>query len=46
MVREAGGYFTDVDGKEPSPATVDVLAGNEHIHGEMLKVLKAAAKDA
>jgi myo-inositol-1(or 4)-monophosphatase len=44
MVREAGGYVTDLDGKEPTPATVDVLAGNETIHGEMLKVLKAAGK--
>ncbi len=44
MVREAGGYVTDLDGKEPTPATVDVLAGNETIHSEMLKVLKAAGK--
>ena len=44
MVREAGGYVTDLDGKETTPATVDVLAGNETIHGEMLKVLKAAGK--
>lgn len=44
MVREAGGFVTDLEGKEPTPATVDVLAGNEAIHGEMLKVLKAAAK--
>jgi myo-inositol-1(or 4)-monophosphatase len=42
MVREAGGYVTDLDGMDPTPATADVLAGNETIHGEMLKVLKAA----
>ena len=29
---------------ETTPATVDVLAGNETIHGELLKVLKAAGK--
>ena len=46
MVREAGGYVTDLDGKETTPATVDVLAGNETIHGELLKVLKAAGKEA
>ena len=42
MVREAGGYVTDLEGKEMTPTTVDVLAGNETIHGELLKVLKAA----
>ncbi len=45
MVREAGGYVTDLDGKDTTPATVDVLAGNETIHREMLKVLKAAGKE-
>jgi myo-inositol-1(or 4)-monophosphatase len=44
MVREAGGYITDLDGKETTPATVDVLAGNETIHGELMKVLKTAGK--
>jgi myo-inositol-1(or 4)-monophosphatase len=42
MVREAGGYVTDLDGREPTPSTVDVLAGNETIHGELRKALKAA----
>ena len=46
MVREAGGYVTDLDGRETTPSTVDVVAGNEAIHGELLKVLKAAGKDA
>ena len=45
MVREAGGYITDLDGKDTTPATVDVLAGNETIHRELLKVLKAAGKE-
>jgi myo-inositol-1(or 4)-monophosphatase len=44
MVREAGGYITDLDGKDTTPATVDVLAGNETIHRDMLKVLKTAGK--
>ena len=46
MVREAGGFVTDLDGRDPTPATVDVLAGNEAIHGELLKVLKAVGKEA
>jgi myo-inositol-1(or 4)-monophosphatase len=44
MVREAGGYITDIEGKDTTPATVDVLAGNETIHRELLKILKAAGK--
>jgi myo-inositol-1(or 4)-monophosphatase len=46
MVREAGGFFTDVDGRDPTPTTADVLAGNDPIHGELLKLLKAAGKEA
>jgi myo-inositol-1(or 4)-monophosphatase len=45
MVREAGGYVTDLDGREPTLTIVDVLAGNETIHGELLKVLKAAGRE-
>jgi myo-inositol-1(or 4)-monophosphatase len=44
LVREAGGYVTDLDGREMSPATVDVLAGNETIHRELLDLLKAAGR--
>jgi myo-inositol-1(or 4)-monophosphatase len=44
VVREAGGYVSDLDGRETTPATVDVLAANEAIHAELLKVLKAAGK--
>jgi myo-inositol-1(or 4)-monophosphatase len=44
MVREAGGFITDLDGKETTPSTLDVLAGNEAIHRDMLTLLKAAAK--
>jgi myo-inositol-1(or 4)-monophosphatase len=46
MVREAGGYVTDLDGREPTLTIVDVLAGNETIHGELLKMLKAVRKEA
>lgn len=44
IVREAGGFVTDIDGNETTPETVDVLAGNETIHRELLKVLKAVPK--
>jgi myo-inositol-1(or 4)-monophosphatase len=46
IVREAGGFVTDLDGRDATSATADILAGNEYIHGEMLKVLKAAGRDA
>ena len=46
MVREAGGYVTDIDGKEPTPATTDVVAGNEAIHSELLTVLRTAQHHA
>ncbi len=42
VVREAGGFVTDLNGQEATPTTADVLAGNEMVHGEMLKTLKAA----
>jgi len=45
IVREAGGFVTDMDGKETTSSTVDILAGNEAIHAELLKLLKAAAKE-
>ncbi|MCC6886986.1 MAG: inositol monophosphatase [Hyphomicrobiales bacterium] len=46
IVREAGGYVTDLDGEAPTPATADVVAGNEAIHSELLKVLKGARTQA
>jgi myo-inositol-1(or 4)-monophosphatase len=44
LVREAGGYVTDLDGGDAMLATGDVLAGNETIHRELLRVLKDAGK--
>jgi myo-inositol-1(or 4)-monophosphatase len=44
MVREAGGYVTDLDGKDTTPATTDVLAGNETVHSAMQKLLKTVEK--
>ena len=43
MVREAGGTVSDVDGKTDALTTGHVLCGNEVIHRELARVLKAAA---
>ena len=44
IVREAGGFVTDLDGNEAVTATHDVLAGNEGMHRELLPLLREAAK--
>jgi myo-inositol-1(or 4)-monophosphatase len=40
LVREAGGMITDLSGGAEMLAQGSVLAGNEHIHPQMLKLLK------
>src|SRR6266699_3239807 len=40
LVREAGGFVTDLDGRDDMLKTGDILAGNEAIHRELLQVLK------
>ena len=42
MVREAGGFVTDVDGADEMMAKGDIVAGNEAMHKELLRVLKDA----
>jgi myo-inositol-1(or 4)-monophosphatase len=44
MVREAGGYVSDLDGGDAMLAKGHIAAGNEAIHRDLLKALKAAAK--
>jgi len=44
MVREAGGFVSDCDGREEMFDKGHVLAGNENIHKELLIRLKAAGK--
>jgi myo-inositol-1(or 4)-monophosphatase len=44
LVREAGGYVTDAEGGEDIFATGGIVAGNEILHRELLRVLKAARK--
>ena len=42
LVREAGGYVTDLQGKEAMLTTGDIIAGNETIHRDLLSALRAA----
>ncbi|MFL5240132.1 MAG: inositol monophosphatase family protein, partial [Rhizomicrobium sp.] len=43
IVREAGGAVTDLKGGDRMLQTGDVLAANEHLHPQLLKLLRAAA---
>ena len=43
MVREAGGTVSGIDGKDDALTTGHVVCGNEVIHRDLVKVLKAAA---
>lgn len=42
LVREAGGFITDLDGGKKMMETGDVLAGNGELHATLLKRLKSA----
>lgn len=42
MIREAGGYVTDFDGKGDMLISGDVVAANDHLHRPLLKLLKDA----
>ena len=44
LVREAGGYVTDLQDKERTMVAGDVIAGNSSLHREVLMLLKDAAK--
>jgi myo-inositol-1(or 4)-monophosphatase len=44
LIREAGGYVSDVTGGDEIFATGHVVAGNEAIQKELLRVLKDASK--
>jgi myo-inositol-1(or 4)-monophosphatase len=44
LVREAGGYCTDLKGGEAPHVTGDVIAGNEDVHRELMRLLKDADK--
>ncbi len=40
MVREAGGVVSDLNNQQKMLETGDVLASNEALHGQYLKLLK------
>ena len=42
LVKEAGGYVTDMDGKNDMLATGEVVAANDHLHQPILKLLNSA----
>ena len=42
LVREAGGYASDCDGKDEMMAKGEIIAGNETIHKDLLRVIKSA----
>jgi len=44
LVREAGGFATDLAGGEAPFVTGDIVAGNETIHRELMQTLKEAGK--
>lgn len=44
LVREAGGFVSDCDGGDDPLAAGHIAVGNETIHSEILRVLKAAGK--
>ena len=45
ILREAGGYVSDADGKDAMLEKGSVVAGNEAIHRHLLKLLKAAGAE-
>jgi myo-inositol-1(or 4)-monophosphatase len=44
LVREAGGYVTDLEDKERTMVAGDIIAGNSTLHREVLMLVKDAAK--
>ena len=41
MVREAGGIVTGIEGHDNALTTRNVVCGNEFVHAELVKILKA-----
>jgi myo-inositol-1(or 4)-monophosphatase len=46
LVREAGGFVSDLDGHDAIFTKGQIVAGNETMHRELLKLLKEAGKEA
>ena len=45
LVREAGGFISDLDGSDAILAKGNVVAGNETMHRELLRLLQDAARE-
>jgi myo-inositol-1(or 4)-monophosphatase len=45
LVREAGGFASDLDGGDGILAKRQIIAGNDTMHRELLRLLQAAAKE-
>ncbi len=45
LVREAGGFISDIDGGEAMLSKGHIVAGNETMHREVLRLLKSAVND-
>jgi myo-inositol-1(or 4)-monophosphatase len=45
LIREAGGFLTDADGGDAVLSKGHIVAGNETMHRELLRLLKVAAKE-
>ena len=46
LVREAGGFVSDLDGGEAMFAKGQIAAGNDTMHKELLRLLREAGKEA
>jgi myo-inositol-1(or 4)-monophosphatase len=46
LVREAGGFVSDLDGGEDIMAKSQIAAGNDTMHRELLRLLREAGKEA
>jgi myo-inositol-1(or 4)-monophosphatase len=46
LVREAGGYASDLDGGESIFAKAQIAAGNETMHQQLIQLLRQAGKEA
>jgi myo-inositol-1(or 4)-monophosphatase len=44
LVREAGGFVTDLDGADTPWISGDVVAGNETMHRELVRLVNSAAR--
>jgi myo-inositol-1(or 4)-monophosphatase len=44
MVREAGGFVSDLDGREDIFAKGEIIAGNETMQRDILALIRAAVR--